>query len=89
VLEQVEKRAKEDAAKGNSFSIARHVADTHSSPAVVARMASEANVKTVVLYHQVGGASGSLSFPATGFIDAIHAAGFGGEVIVGQDLMVL
>jgi len=89
VLEQVRKRAQEEAAKGNSASVARHVADTHSSPADVARMATEAHVKTVVLYHQVGGAAGSLSFPVSGFIDAIHAAGFSGEVVVGQDLMVL
>jgi ribonuclease BN (tRNA processing enzyme) len=89
VLEQVRKRAQEDMAKGNTASVSRHVADTHSSPADVARMASEAKVKTVVLYHQVGGASGSLGFPVSGFIDAIHAAGFGGEVVVGQDLMVM
>jgi ribonuclease BN (tRNA processing enzyme) len=88
VLAQMEKRAKEAAAQGNPNSVARHVADTHSSPADVARMASEANVKTVVLNHQVPGPSGPLAAPVTAFIQAVRQ-GFSGEVIVGQDLMVL
>jgi ribonuclease BN (tRNA processing enzyme) len=53
-------------------------------------MASEANVRTVVLNHQVPGpaAAGGLAYPVTGFIDAVRK-GFTGEVIVGDDLMVL
>lgn len=88
VLEQMRQRAATAAAAGNPNNIYRHVAETHSSPADVARMASEAGVKTVVLNHQVPGAAGSLGYPVTGFIDAVRR-GFAGEVIVGQDLMVL
>ena len=88
VLAQMRERAQAEAAAGNPNNIYRHVADTHSSPADVARMASEAKVKTVVLNHQVPGPAGSLGYPVTGFIDAVRK-GFAGEVIVGQDLMVL
>jgi ribonuclease BN (tRNA processing enzyme) len=88
VLEQMRRRAHEAAAQGNENNIYRHVADTHSSPADVARMASEAGVKTVVLNHQVPGPSGRLAYPVTDFIQAVRQ-GFAGEVIVGADLMVL
>jgi ribonuclease BN (tRNA processing enzyme) len=88
VMQQMRERAAAAAAAGNPNNIYRHVADTHSSPADVARMATEAKVKTVVLNHQVAGPAGSLGYPVTGFIDAIRQ-GFSGEVIVGQDLMVL
>jgi ribonuclease BN (tRNA processing enzyme) len=88
VLNQMRERATADEAAGNPDSVARHVAETHSSPADVARMASEAGVKTVVLNHQVPGPSGSLAYPVTDFIQAVRQ-GFAGEVIVGQDLMVL
>lgn len=88
VLEQMRQRAREAAARGDENNIYRHVADTHSSPADVARMASEANVKTVVLNHQVPGPAGALAYPVTAFIQAVRA-GFKGEVIVGEDLMVV
>jgi ribonuclease BN (tRNA processing enzyme) len=88
VMQQMRERAASAAAAGNPNNIYRHIAETHSSPADVARMAAEAKVKTVVLNHQVPGAAGSLGYPVTGFIDAVRR-GFGGEVVVGQDLMVL
>jgi ribonuclease BN (tRNA processing enzyme) len=83
-------RAKADAEAGNPNSIARHVAETHSTPAVVGRMAAEARVKTVVLNHQLPAARvpGGVDFAITSFIDGVHEQ-FAGEVIVGQDLMVL
>ena len=55
MLAQMEERAKAAAAAGNPNNIFRHVAETHSSPADVARMAAEANVKMVVLNHQLAG----------------------------------
>lgn len=88
VLAQMQERAGAAAAAGNPDSIFRHVAETHSSPADVARMASEANVRTVVLNHQLAGPSGTLAYPVTTYIQAVRQ-GFTGEVIVGQDLMVL
>ncbi|HTV79976.1 MAG TPA: MBL fold metallo-hydrolase [Steroidobacteraceae bacterium] len=89
MLEQMEERAKQAAAAGNPNNIYRHVAETHSSPADVARMASEANVKLVVLNHQLAGPTvGNVAYPATAFIDAVRK-GYTGEVVVGQDLMVL
>lgn len=90
VVEQMRRSAAAAAAAGNSNNIYRHVAETHSSPADVARMASEANVRTVVLNHQVPGRAipGGLAFPVSRFIDAVRR-GFSGEVIIGDDLMVL
>jgi len=88
VLEQMRQRAREAAARGDVNNVYRHVAETHSSPADVARMASEAGVKTVVLNHQVPGPAATLAYPVTAFVQAVRQ-GFTGEVIVGQDLMVL
>lgn len=88
VLAQMRERARAAAAAGHPDNIFRHVADTHSSPADVARMASEAGVKSVVLNHQLPGASTPLAYPVSAFIDAVRK-GYAGEVIVGQDLMVL
>jgi ribonuclease BN (tRNA processing enzyme) len=89
MYEQMMARAKTDAEAGNHESISRHVAETHSTPADVGRMASEAQVKTVVAYHQLPGPrAGGIEFPVTTFIDGIHAE-FDGEVIIGHDLMVL
>ena len=84
-------RAKEAEAAGNAVSIARHVAETHSTPADVGKMAAKAKVKTVVLYHLLPGPRppGGLDYPITNFTDGVRAAGFTGEVIVSQDLMVL
>jgi ribonuclease BN (tRNA processing enzyme) len=89
VYEQNMARAKAAAEAGNPDSIWRHVAETHSTPADVGRMAAEANVKTVVLNHQLrGAAAGGLSFPISTFIDGVRSA-FDGKVIVGEDQMVL
>jgi ribonuclease BN (tRNA processing enzyme) len=84
-------RAKEAEAAGNPISIARHVAETHSTPADVGKMAAKAKVKTVVLYHLLPGPRqpGGLDYAITHFTDGVRAAGFAGEVIVSQDLMVL
>ena len=88
-LDNVE-RAKVAAAAGNTESIARHVAETHSPPADVGRMASEAKVKTVVLNHQLRGPGtpGGAGFQISAFIDAVREK-FAGEVIVGEDQLVI
>lgn len=88
ILDQMRQRAEAAAAAGHPNNIYRHVADTHSSPADVGRMAAEAGVKTVVLNHQVPGPRGALAPPVTAFIQGVRQR-FSGEVIVGQDLMVL
>jgi ribonuclease BN (tRNA processing enzyme) len=89
VLAQMEERSKTSAAAGNPNNIYRHVAETHSSPADVGRMASEAGVKMVVLNHQLAGPStGDLAYPVTSFIQGVREQ-YSGEVVVGQDLMVL
>lgn len=90
ILDEMRQRGDEAAAAGSPNNISRHVAQTHSSPADVARMATQANVRTVVLNHEVPGAAqpGGLGYPVSGFIDAVRK-GFAGEVIVGEDLMVL
>jgi ribonuclease BN (tRNA processing enzyme) len=90
VYEQNIARAKEAEAAGNPISIARHVAETHSTPGNVGRMAAKAQVKTVVLNHLLPGARqpGGLDYALSNFTDGVRAE-FAGEVIVGQDLMVL
>jgi ribonuclease BN (tRNA processing enzyme) len=91
IREQMLARGRAAAAAGNAESIFRHIAETHSSPAEVARMASEAKVKTVVLNHLLPGLTRAdgLAFPVSAFIDGVRNAGYAGEVIVSQDLMVL
>jgi ribonuclease BN (tRNA processing enzyme) len=88
VLDQMRQRAAAAEAAGNANSIFRHVAETHSSPDDVGRMAAEAGVKTVVLNHLVPGPVAMLAYPVTEFINGVRRR-FSGEVIVGQDLMVL
>ena len=72
-------------ANNNGESIARHVRETHSTPADVGKMAAAAKVKTVVLNHQVGGGRGGNNDPLTADLKKY----FSGEVIVGADQMRL
>jgi ribonuclease BN (tRNA processing enzyme) len=81
------RRAKEEADAGRPESIFRHVAETHSTPADVGRMAKEAGVKTVVLNHQVGGVTAQ-GFTLSSYIDGVRAV-FDGNVIVGEDQQVI
>lgn len=68
---------------GNGESIGRHVLETHSSTEEVGRMAAEAKVKTVVLYHLLGGGRGAVD---DAFIPDVQKY-FDGKVIVGADQM--
>ena len=90
LYEEMLRRAAIATRDGNSESIFRHIAETHSPPAQVARMATEAGVRTVVLNHLLPGISAphALDYASSEFIDGVRK-GFAGEVIVGQDLMVL
>jgi ribonuclease BN (tRNA processing enzyme) len=81
------RRAAEAAAAGNEESIFRHVAETHSTPSDVGRMAKEAAVKTVVLNHQLRG-SAAQGFTISSFIDGVRTE-FDGNVIVGEDQLVI
>lgn len=83
-------RANAAAAAGNPNNIFRHVADTHSRPSDVGRMASEAKVKTVVLTHLLPGSNRAqiTEFPDSTYIDTVRKD-FSGEIIVGRDQMVL
>ena len=81
------RRAQEAAAAGNAENIFRHIAETHSTPADVGRMAKEAAVKTVVLNHQVRGAAAQ-GFTVSSFIDGVRSV-FDGQVIVGEDQLVI
>jgi ribonuclease BN (tRNA processing enzyme) len=80
-------RAKEAADAGNPENIFRHIAETHSTPSDVGRMATEAGVKTVVLNHQLRGTAAQ-GFTISSFIDGVRA-GFDGQVIVGEDQLVI
>ncbi|MGO9591709.1 MAG: MBL fold metallo-hydrolase [Candidatus Acidiferrales bacterium] len=90
IHDEMAARAKAAAEAGNPDNIYRHIADTHSTPADVGRMASEAQVKMVVLNHLVPGTTtpGQPEFPVTTFIDGVRKV-YSGEVVVGQDLMVI
>ena len=81
------RRAAEAAAAGNPESVARHVAETHSTPTDVGRMAKEAGVKTVVLNHQLRGQAAN-GFTLSSFIDGVRGE-FDGNVIVGEDQQVI
>jgi ribonuclease BN (tRNA processing enzyme) len=81
------RRAAEAAAAGNEESVFRHVAETHSTPSDVGRMAKEAGVKTVVLNHQLRGPAGQ-GFTISSFIDGVRGE-FDGNVIVGEDQLVI
>ena len=80
-------RAKEEAEAGKPENIFRHIAETHSTPGDVGRMAKEAGVKTVVLNHQLRGTAAN-GFTISSFIDGVRAV-FDGQVIVGEDQQVI
>jgi ribonuclease BN (tRNA processing enzyme) len=75
-------QARQAIAAGNENSVARHVAETHSTTEDVGKMAAEAKVKTVVLSHLLPGGNNDL--PETAYIDAVRKY-FNGQVIVGRD----
>jgi len=75
-------------AAGPGASIARHVADTHSTTEEVGRMAAAARVKTVVLNHLVPGSNPPGEIPDTAYIAGVRKH-FDGQVIVGRDQMRL
>ncbi len=83
-------RAKAASGARNTENIWRHVSETHSTPADVGRMASEAKVKTVVLDDELRGPGtpGSGGFQISAFIDGVREK-FTGEVIVGEDQLVI
>jgi ribonuclease BN (tRNA processing enzyme) len=83
-------RAKAATEAGNPENIFRHIAETHVTPADVGRMAREANVKTVVLNHQLRTppTPNGQGFQISAFIDGVRAI-FDGEVIVGEDQLVI
>jgi len=77
--------AAEEAAAKNEESIERHIVETHSSPEIVGRMATEAGVKTVVLNHLVGIPSGNDQEKAESELTTAVQKFFSGKVIVGRD----
>ncbi len=90
IYDEMEALNRKAAAAGNPNNVWRHVAETHSTPGDVGRTAREAKVKTVVLNHLLPGTTreGELNFPVSTFIDGVRKE-FDGEVIVGNDLMVI
>ena len=56
----------------------------HFSPAVLARIANEANVKAIVLTHEQNYNSGE-NYQALGLINEIRAAGYEGEIYSAMD----
>ena len=72
---------------GSGESIGRHVLETHSNTEEVGRMASEAKVKSVVLYHLLGVPAGQRGgTPEDAFIPDVKKH-FDGPVVVGSDQM--
>ena len=85
-LDQVSSRQKDGSAiQADRDKLWAHLMRSHTPAEDVGRIAAEAGVKTLVLYHLV---------PITDVTDeqwktAVRAGGFKGEIIVGQDLMVI
>jgi ribonuclease BN (tRNA processing enzyme) len=77
---------KRDPQAGEKASITRHVAETHSTPEDVGRMAAEAKVKLVVLNHLL--TSAGTTAPLATLIDGVRKV-YSGEVIVGEDLLMI
>jgi ribonuclease BN (tRNA processing enzyme) len=77
---------KENPALANEASVARHVSETHSTPEDVGRMAAEARAKMVVLNHQL--TSAGTTAPLAPLLEGIRRY-YQGEVVLGQDLMML
>src|SRR5688572_16634827 len=72
------------AAAGPGASVARHIADTHSTTEEVGRMAAAARVRTVVLTHLLPGSNPPGEIPDTAYIAGVRKY-FDGQVIVGRD----
>ena len=87
VHQQIERTAKQ---AGNTESVARHVAETHSTTEDAGRMAAEAKVKTVVLNHLIGGPGprGDQESIESDLVASVRK-NFSGTVIVGRDQMRL
>ncbi len=77
---------KADPDLANHASIGRHVSETHATPEDVGRMAAEANVKLLVLNHQLTSA-GSAS-PLATLLEAVRKH-YHGEVVLGSDQMMI
>ena len=77
---------KEDPHAGEKASVTRHIAETHSTPEDVGRMAAEAKVKLLVLSHLLTGA-GTTS-PLATLVEGVRKF-YSGEVILGEDLMMI
>jgi ribonuclease BN (tRNA processing enzyme) len=71
---------------GGGESINRHVLETHSTTEDVGRMAAQAKVKSVVLYHLLGVPAAGRGTPEDAFIPDVKKF-FDGPVIVGNDQM--
>jgi ribonuclease BN (tRNA processing enzyme) len=70
----------------NQASIGRHVSETHATPEDVGRMAAEANVKLVVLNHQLTNAG--TSTPLGPLLEGVRKF-YSGEVVLGEDLLMI
>lgn len=77
---------KQDPSAASRASVTRHVAETHSTPEEVGRMAAEARVKLVVLSHQLTGAGSTA--PLAPLLEGVRKH-YPGPVIVGEDLMMI
>jgi ribonuclease BN (tRNA processing enzyme) len=77
---------RQNPAAADTASVARHVAETHSTPEDVGRMAAEARVKLVVLNHQL--TSAGTASPVAPLLEGVRKF-YSGEVILGEDLMMI
>ena len=81
-----ERRVAAGAYAENPEGVWKHIIETHSTPADVGRMAQAAGVATLVLTHILPGAM--LDVPENLYIDPVREH-FDGEIILGEDLMVI
>jgi ribonuclease BN (tRNA processing enzyme) len=82
--------ARAAAEAGDPENVFRHIAETHSPPADVARMAREAGVRRLALNHlltEPATSAGAVD-PLARLVEGVRQ-GYSGEIIVGEDLMVI
>jgi ribonuclease BN (tRNA processing enzyme) len=77
----------EETIEANKESVGRHILETHSSTEEAGKMAAEAKVKTLVLYHLLPGANPQRGIATDETYISEARKSFTGQIIVGSDQM--
>ena len=77
----------EETIEANKESVGRHILETHSSTEEAGKMAAEAKVKTLVLYHLLPGANPARGVATDETYISEARKSFSGQIVVGSDQM--